>query len=127
MGRRKERRASKGLAGVTLGAESACVNAGYRATGVRARVVGVRHAAFLFTDADGTSQREALRRWHLGTVLPLARLLEHELTAKLETPVELKFDSYALDMVSRATVVAKLAQAGVPMATALEAVGLNDD
>ena len=81
----------------------------------------------LFTDADGTSQREALRRWHLGTVLPLARLLEHELTAKLETPVELKFDSYALDMVSRATVVAKLAQAGVPMATALEAVGLNDD
>ena len=37
----------------------------------------------LFTDADGTSQREALRRWHLNTVLPLARLLEHELTAKL--------------------------------------------
>ena len=71
------------------------------------------------------SQREALRRWHLGTVLPLARLLEHELTAKLETPVELKFDTYALDMVSRATVVAKLAQAGVPMATALDAVGLG--
>ena len=80
----------------------------------------------LFLDSDGTSQREALRRWHLGTVLPLARLLEHELTAKLETPVELKFDSYALDMVSRATVVAKLAQAGVPMATALDAVGLAD-
>ena len=79
----------------------------------------------LFVDADGTSQREALRRWHLGTVLPLARLVEHELTLKLETPVELKFDSYALDMVSRATVVAKLAQAGVPMATALEAVNLD--
>ena len=79
----------------------------------------------LFVDSDGTSQREALRRWHLGTVLPLARLVEHELTAKLETPVTLKFDSYALDMVSRATVVAKLAQAGVPMATALEAVGLG--
>ena len=79
----------------------------------------------LFVDSDGTSQREALRRWHLGTVLPLARLVEHELTAKLETPVELKFDSYALDMVSRATVVAKLAQAGVPMATALEAVNLD--
>ena len=26
----------------------------------------------LFTDSDGTSQREGLRRWHLGTVLPLA-------------------------------------------------------
>ena len=79
----------------------------------------------LFTDADGTSQRESLRRWHLGTVLPLARLVEHELSVKLETPVELKFDSYALDMVSRATVVAKLSQAGVPMTTALEAVSLD--
>ena len=80
----------------------------------------------LFLDSDGTSQRETVRRWHLNLVLPLARLLEHELTVKLETPVELKFDSYALDMVSRATVVAKLAQAGVPMATALDAVGLAD-
>ena len=80
----------------------------------------------LFLDSDGTSQREAVRRWHLNLVLPLARMVEHELTAKLETPVELKFDSYALDMVSRATVVAKLAQAGVPMATALDAVGMGD-
>ena len=79
----------------------------------------------LFVDSDGTSQRESVRRWHLNLVLPLARLVEHELTAKLETPVELKFDTYALDMVSRATVVAKLAQAGVPMATALEAVNLD--
>ena len=80
----------------------------------------------LFVDSDGTSQREAVRRWHLNLVLPLARMVEHELTAKLETPVKLKFDTYALDMVSRATVVAKLAQAGVPMATALEAVGMSD-
>ena len=79
----------------------------------------------LFVDSDGTSQRESVRRWHLNLVLPLARLVEHELTAKLETPVALKFDTYALDMVSRATVVAKLAQAGVPMATALEAVNLD--
>ena len=33
----------------------------------------------LFVDSDGTSQREAVRRWHLGTVLPLAKILEHEL------------------------------------------------
>ena len=81
----------------------------------------------LFTDADGTSQREAVRRWHLGTVLPLARLVEHELSDKLETPVRLAFDSYALDMVSRATVVAKLTQAGVAPGVALAAVGLADD
>ena len=61
----------------------------------------------------------------LGIFIDGARLVEYELTVKLETPVTLKFDSYALDMVSRATVVAKLAQAGVPMATALEAVNLD--
>ena len=41
----------------------------------------------LFVDADGTAQREAVRRWHLGTVLPLARILESELTVKLEAAV----------------------------------------
>ena len=37
----------------------------------------------------------------------------------------LKFDAYALDMVTRAQVVSKLAQAGVDIATALAAVGLD--
>ena len=40
--------------------------------------------------------------------------------------MQLKFDSYALDMMSRAQVVSKLAQAGVPMTTALAALGLDD-
>ena len=80
----------------------------------------------LFIDSDGTSQREGLRRWHLSTVVPMARMVEHELSTKLETPVELKFDSYPLDMVSRASVVAKLAQAGVATELALKAVGLED-
>ena len=81
----------------------------------------------LFTDADGTSQREALRRWHLGTVLPLAKLLEHELSAKFEVPVGLTFDSYPKDMVSRAQVFAKLVAAeGVSVEKALEVAGLVD-
>ena len=46
---------------------------------------------------------------------------------KLESPVRLKFDSYAMDMVSRATVVAKLTQAGVASGVALAAVGLLAD
>ena len=54
-------------------------------------------------------------------------MVEHELTRKLETPVKVRFDSYALDMVSRATVVAKLTQAGVAPGVALAAVGLADD
>ena len=77
-------------------------------------------------NADGTAQREALRRWHLGTVLPLAGLIEDELSEKLEAEVRLRFDSYPLDMVSRASVVDKLVRAGVSTAVALAAVGLDD-
>ena len=78
----------------------------------------------LFTDSDGTSQREAVRRWHQNAVKPLARILEHELTMKLETPVKLKFDTYSMDMVSRAQVVDKLVKAGVDLSTAMAAVGM---
>ena len=81
----------------------------------------------LFMDADGTSQREALRRWHMNTVEPLAILLEAELRAKLEVDLTLTFDTYPLDMVSRAQVVQKLVQAGVDAVTAMGAVGLMVD
>ena len=62
--------------------------------------------------ADGTAQREALRRWHLNTVMPLARLLEHELTMKLETEVKLKFDPYPLDLQARTSAIKNLVAAG---------------
>lgn len=79
----------------------------------------------LFTDADGTSQREAIRRWHLGTVMPLVRVVEKELAAKLETPVKLELDGYPRDMVSRAQVFAKLAaQEGVSVQQAMQIAGL---
>ena len=79
----------------------------------------------LFTDSDGTAQREAVRRWHMNLVLPISRLVEHELSAKLETPVELTFDAYPKDMVSRAQVFAKLIAAeGVTVEKALEIAGL---
>ncbi|MXW56066.1 MAG: phage portal protein [Gemmatimonadales bacterium] len=81
----------------------------------------------LFDDSDGTSKREALRQYHLNTVRPVAAWIEDELTAKLGGPVRLKFDSYALDMVSRAQVVDKLTRAGVALPVALAAVGLADD
>ena len=79
----------------------------------------------LFIDSDGTSQREGLRRWHLSTVVPLPRILEDELSRKLEAEIRLQFDSYPLDMVSRAQVVSKLVQAGVALDTATLAVGLD--
>ena len=81
----------------------------------------------LFLDSDGTSQREAVRRWHLGTVLPLARLLEHELAAKLESPVRLRFDNYPMDLAGRAQAFQKLVAGGVAVNEALATSGLLAD
>ena len=91
-----------------------------------ARVLGACGASpALFDDSDGTSKREALRQWHMGTVRPLAKLLEHELSHRLDTPVKLAFDGYPRDMVSRAQVFAKLIAAeGVTTEKALEIAGL---
>ena len=78
----------------------------------------------LFTDADGTSQRESVRRWHLNLVLPLARMVEHELSAKLETEVRLKFDAYPIDLAGRAQAFQKLVAGGVAVTEALATAGL---
>ena len=81
----------------------------------------------LFLDSDGTSQREGLRRWHLGTVLPLAKVIEHELSAKLETEVRLRFDNYPLDLAGRAASFQKLVAAGMGINEALATTGLLAD
>ena len=62
---------------------------------------GVPPAMFVGT-ADGTAQREGLRRWHMNVVLPVARILEDELRRRLEVDVRLKFDVYAMDIAGRA-------------------------
>lgn len=67
---------------------------------------------------------EAVRRWHLNSVLPLDRLLEAELTAKLETDVKLIFDNYPLDLTGRALAFQKLVADGVPVNEALVTLGL---
>ena len=74
--------------------------------------------------ADGTGQREALRRWHLGTVLPLAGMVEAELSRKLEASIRLRFDNYALDLQARATALSKLVETGMDRTEALSIVGL---
>ena len=65
-----------------------------------------------------------MRRWHLGTVLPLARILEVELSDKLEAEVRLRFDNYPLDLAGRAQAFQKLVAGGVPVAEALATSGL---
>ena len=81
----------------------------------------------LFDDSDGTSKREALRQWHLGTVRPLARILETELSLKLETDVRLVFDNYPLDLAGRAQAFQKLVAGGVSVNEALVTTGLLEE
>ena len=78
----------------------------------------------LFDDSDGTSKREALRQWHLGTVKPLARLLETELSEKLAAPIRLTFDLYNVDLAGRAQAFQKLVAGGVAVNEALMTTGL---
>ena len=78
----------------------------------------------LFDDSDGTSKREALRQWHLGTVQPLARQLDHELSMKLGAPVRLRFDLYNVDLAGRAQAFQKLVAGGVAVDQALATTGL---
>ena len=78
----------------------------------------------LFDDSDGTAKREALRQWHLGTVVPLARILEHEISMRLAVPVRLRFDAYPLDLAGRAQAFQKLVAGGVSVNEALVTAGL---
>ena len=64
---------------------------------------------------------------HMATVVPLARLLEAELRAKLEADVRLRFDPYPLDVQGRAAAFAKLVTGGVGIEQALTASGLLAD
>ena len=84
-------------------------------------------SAALFDDSDGSSKREALRQFHLGTVRPLAKMLEHELTAKLETEVRLQFDLYSTDLAGRAQAFQKLVSGGVGVNEAMVTTGLLSD
>ena len=78
----------------------------------------------LFDNSDGTSKREALRQWHLGVVVPLARQLESQLTEKLDTDVRLRFDLYNVDLAGRAQAFQKLVAGGVAVNEALTTTGL---
>ena len=81
----------------------------------------------LFDDSDGTAKREALRQWHLGTVIPLAHLLEHELSVQLGAPVKLVFDNYPVDLAGRAQAFQKLVAGGMGVNDALATSGLLAD
>ena len=68
---------------------------------------------------DGTARREAWRQFIFGAVAPLARSVEAELTAKLETPITLDFSELrASDLAGRSRAYKQLIEAGMTDAQA---------
>lgn len=57
-------------------------------------------------------------------MLPLAKMLESELSEKPEGDVRLVFDSYPLDLAGRTQAFQKLVAGGVPVNEALATSGL---
>ena len=82
-------------------------------------------AALFSSDAAPASQREALRTCLHTVVEPIARLVEEELSIKMETPVVFDFRRLAgIDHQGRARAVKALVDAGVPLEDALERGGV---
>ena len=76
----------------------------------------------LANPANAQSMREALRQWHMGTVQPVTRLIESELSRRLDSPIRLKLDTYGLDIAGRAQAFAKLVAGGMELK---EAAGIS--
>ena len=80
--------------------------------------------ALVVEGADGTAQRESWRRFWLGTVAPLARMVEYELRLKLDQNAVLTLDALAAaDEDGRSRALARRAQA----AKTLKDMGLGRD
>ena len=81
--------------------------------------------AGLFTDADGTSQREAWRRWAMGPLAGVAATVEAELSTKLAMPIGLDFSGlWAADMAGRAQSFKAMVTGGMDAAKAAALAGL---
>ena len=79
----------------------------------------------LVTDADGTGQREAFRRFLTTAVQPVADLVAEELSTKLDTEISFRFDGlYAHDLQGRATSFQKLVACGMDVSEAVAVSGL---
>ena len=79
----------------------------------------------LFDDSDGTSQREAWRRWAMGALQGLARIAEAELSMKLETPVRFDFNGlWAHDAAGRAAAFKALTAGGMNITEAARLSGV---
>ena len=80
----------------------------------------------LITDADGTSQREAWRRFVMGSVEPLSQRMAEELSRKLDLPsLDFRFRSlWASDLIGRTQAFQRLVQGGMGIQEAVSAAGI---
>ena len=79
----------------------------------------------LVTDADGTSQREAWRRFVMGSVEPLLEIVAQEIEAKLETRVTFDLSRlWAHDLAGRAASFKAMVTAGMALDRAAALSGL---
>ena len=79
----------------------------------------------LVTDADGTSQREAWRRFIMGSVEPLLAIVGQEVETKLETRDTFDLSAlWAHDLAGRSAAFQKLVAGGVAVNEALVTAGL---
>ena len=79
----------------------------------------------LVTDADGTSQREAWRRFVMGSIEPLLGIVGQEIEAKLETRVTFDLSSlWAHDLAGRASSFKALVTGGMALDRAAALSGL---
>ena len=78
--------------------------------------------------SEGTSQRESFRRFLHTTIVPVARLLEAEISTKLETEIRLGFDGlFASDLSGRARAFSSLVKGGMALDKAAALAGLLSD
>ena len=78
-------------------------------------------------DGEGTGQRESYRRFLHATVVPIARIVQTELTAKLDGDVRLSFDSlFAGDLSGRARAFQSLVGGGMAVERAAALAGLME-
>ena len=81
--------------------------------------------AALFDTADGTSQREAWRRFVMGPLAGQARIIEAEVSNKLMTPVTFDFRGlWAHDIAGRAQAFNRLVAGGMDIERAAGASGI---
>ncbi len=75
---------------------------------------------------DGASRRECWRQFLHSSIAPQAKIVEHELSEKLETKISLNFDKlFASDIMGKARAAASLAKAGIEIDEALRMAGLE--